>query len=583
MGDQKRLSKSDPPSIAIPQNHTKEPSKLFNYLTKKRSKSGIIRINHIICMRSAAGCWLTAFLAVSLFCLALSGSSSAAQPSTNEPPIAIIEAIVPFPPAIDSTLTFKGAGSDTDGTIDRYVWDFDDGSTQFNSSATGITNHVYSEPGNYYPELRVQDSSGAWSQPAIATLFIPATNPAQDEADTSKSFYGAFSPLTGAGALLAFIVTLTVVRGLGRRRSRSKPSGPELAPQRSVTPATPVSVGESASFQVVKPEAQWRSQHGTSKVQVEMVGRDDISGSGSTKEEFARPPTPTHSPISSRSEVDDTLVGYSAVNYEKAHVVYKVKVDNKAPYPLSEVRVRPYFDGHLFAPVDKEERTIALLKRGEAKTVTFHLRPKGECGNTSLAARVTYYDTKKEKHKDIEVKPRETTIVCPLLKYEEVDEKTWRRNVADMMKVEETTDKIPMDGRSLFQTVTGVLQDLNLCKVNAILVKGRVFRARTKFWAKGAVESKGLGYAANVEVIGGERRSKLILQAYTRNEESLIGFYHRLLDEIEKRISVRDYLDDDVTIHHIHGDVHGDVVSGTKVEVKDSVVSRSNIGGKRYD
>ena len=262
----------------------------------------------------------------------------------------------------------------------------------------------------------------------------------------------------------------------------------------------------------------------------------------------------------------------SAVNYEKANIIFKVKVENNTDKPIAEVRVRPFAPSNLFK-TDKEERTIGLIQPKQAQTATFKLRPRGECGNVTLQAKVTYYDTGTNKYAEQDAKPRETAIICPMLKYEDIDEQEWRQNVSKMLRVEETTDKIPMDGESLYSMVCDVFQDQNLAAIAMNVDRGRVFRGRALFWAKGAVAAKGLGYAAQIEVIGGELKSKLILKAYANGEDSLVGFYHCLLDEIEKRTSVRDYLDTGVTVQH----VYGDMIKGSKVDIKDSVLQRSNI------
>jgi len=265
------------------------------------------------------------------------------------------------------------------------------------------------------------------------------------------------------------------------------------------------------------------------------------------------------------------IIGLSAINYERASVVYKVKVDNQAPYPLSDVKVKPYFDEHLFV-ADEDFKRIALLKRGEAKTVTFHLRPKGECGNTNLGGKVTYFDTRTEKHGELELKSRETAVVCPMLKRKEIDEVTWRSSMGDSVGARDEFKDIPMGASNLFSVVSRVLQDLNLFRLKPQVTEDeQLFQGVAMFHAQGV---KGLAYGVRVEVIGGSRKATLLLATYAPDEASLIGFSHRVLDEIEKRTDVKDYLTGD--IFHIH---RGDYVAGDKIEVRDAVVSRSTIGG----
>lgn len=97
----------------------------------------------------------------------------------------------------------------------------------------------------------------------------------------------------------------------------------------------------------------------------------------------------------------------------------------------------------------------------------------------------------------------------------------------------------------------------------------QLYNGVAKFYAEGIKEFK---YAAQIEVVGGAKKSKLILKVWANNEESLIGFYHGILDEIEKRVKVKDYINDSIGQQNIHiGDKIG-------TQVKDSVVQRSNIG-----
>ncbi|NOG84533.1 MAG: PKD domain-containing protein [Planctomycetes bacterium] len=56
-------------------------------------------------------------------------------------------------------MTFTGTGSDPDGSIVLYEWDFDgDGTFDYTSETTGITTHGYDSTGIYNPVFRVRDN-----------------------------------------------------------------------------------------------------------------------------------------------------------------------------------------------------------------------------------------------------------------------------------------------------------------------------------------------------------------------------------------------------------------------------------------
>jgi len=68
---------------------------------------------------------------------------------------------------LGSPVTFRGSGSDPDGTVASYTWDFGDG-----ASATGATaSHVYATAGTYTAKLTVTDNGGALgSDSALVTI-----------------------------------------------------------------------------------------------------------------------------------------------------------------------------------------------------------------------------------------------------------------------------------------------------------------------------------------------------------------------------------------------------------------------------
>ena len=77
-------------------------------------------------------------------------------------PLAMVEAEPEYgdPPL---EVTFRGYGTDRDGTISQYEWDFGDGTT-----ASGqLVNHTYDQPGVYKAVLTVTDSDGSTGSASV--------------------------------------------------------------------------------------------------------------------------------------------------------------------------------------------------------------------------------------------------------------------------------------------------------------------------------------------------------------------------------------------------------------------------------
>jgi hypothetical protein len=257
----------------------------------------------------------------------------------------------------------------------------------------------------------------------------------------------------------------------------------------------------------------------------------------------------------------------SGINYEHARIIYKIKIENNSSSSIGDINVKPFVPNDIFI-VDSEKKAIPLIKKNEAKTVTFKLRPKGECGNINISGNVTYFNTKTEEYKEIKIEEKPTQIVCPMLKTKPLEVEDWQAAIGSLISVKETTSEIKIPPDELFDIVSDVIKDMNMYMLPP---KTGKMRQVGRFYAEGI---KGFKYGVKVEVMGALEKSKLILNAYSENQECLIGFYYKILDEIEDRTNIKEFLKEPIIIH---GDY---IAGGQKVDVRDSVLQRAKIGGE---
>jgi PKD repeat protein len=95
---------------------------------------------------------------------------------SNIPPTATIGQIPTQPVQhVYAPVTLNGTGSDPDGTVVLYEWDFeDDGTFDWSSPTAGFTSHLYSSPGLHRAKLRVTDDKGAIGLAAIEIDVLDA-------------------------------------------------------------------------------------------------------------------------------------------------------------------------------------------------------------------------------------------------------------------------------------------------------------------------------------------------------------------------------------------------------------------------
>jgi hypothetical protein len=135
---------------------------------------------------------------------------------------------------------------------------------------------------------------------------------------------------------------------------------------------------------------------------------------------------------------------------------------------------------------------------------------------------------------------------------------------------------------NLFNITSRVIKDNGMFMLKPeITSTPKLFEGFARFYAEGKT---GLHYAAYIEVVGGSNKSRLILKVWAEKEEALTGFYHRILDEIEKRVDVKIFIDDSIVQQHIH---YGDNIGGNRIEgdrvgtqITDSFVKDSTINAR---
>ncbi len=267
----------------------------------------------------------------------------------------------------------------------------------------------------------------------------------------------------------------------------------------------------------------------------------------------------------------------SAFGYKGATILYKLKVENISSTPIADIKVS-LFVPNVFLLLEKE-KSIALLKASESKTVTFEIRPTGECGDCEVSGKVNYYDTANNRTKEADIEGKMLSIICPMLKVREISEPEWQNMVSNLLQTEENTRDIEMSSETLFSMVSRIIKDMHMHLLTPEVTKSQqLFDGVARFYGEGV---KGLKYAAQAEVVGGARKAKLILRAWAEKEDALTGFYHGILDEIEKRINVKGYIDEPIVQHF---NIAGHLVTGQVGRIVDvgdrSVVPKEDEAGQ---
>ena len=133
-----------------------------------------------------------------------SASASITITVENNPPVATADA-VPSNGEAPLTVQLSGSGTDSDGSIVFYEWDFEgDGDYEWSSTITGNTTHTYTDVGTFNAVFRVTDNS-ALTATAHATTTVIRTGPPGSPTATASA-----NPMSGNAPLaVSFTGTAT--------------------------------------------------------------------------------------------------------------------------------------------------------------------------------------------------------------------------------------------------------------------------------------------------------------------------------------------------------------------------------------
>ena len=114
----------------------------------------------------------------------------------NNPPVATAD-LQPSNGEIPLDVTFYGSGSDPDGSIVLYEWDFEgDGDYEWSSITTGNTTHTYTTTGTYQAVFRVTDDNGLTDTATATTTVVRAGPPGSPTATATANPTSGNAPLT---------------------------------------------------------------------------------------------------------------------------------------------------------------------------------------------------------------------------------------------------------------------------------------------------------------------------------------------------------------------------------------------------
>ncbi|UCE37608.1 MAG: hypothetical protein JSW00_19520 [Thermoplasmata archaeon] len=221
-----------------------------------------------------------------------------------------------------------------------------------------------------------------------------------------------------------------------------------------------------------------------------------------------------------------------ALGYNDVNFLFKVTVDNKTAFPLSDVMAKTYLSQDIFS-IDEEKKSISVIRPYDSATIKFKLKSRrGESGEADVLGTVNYYNPGIDEYVEKVLNPKTIKIAWPQLKEQEIEAGEWQNVISTLESAEETVSSVPLTGEKCSDLVLDAIKDIAIYMVSSEVKDEKPYKSITRFYS---LDKNNMKYALEFVVTAkgkNDAPSKLKFIVYTENKGALVGLYHLVFHEL---------------------------------------------------
>jgi len=228
-------------------------------------------------------------------------------------------------------------------------------------------------------------------------------------------------------------------------------------------------------------------------------------------------------------------------------IAYRVRIENVGDYPIGSPKV-DFGKGAKLGRFGKAKGSGGMVDPGKSADVLVQFEPMYIGGKEEFALEISFFDFKHRSEERLAVRTEPLKVTVPKFKTLEKDEDGYRFLTSNLYRWAIETEVMEISPQGLFEDITGQLDQLGFHKANE-MVNESLFRGIRQFCA---TDDKGRKWAAQVQVIGKGKQSKLLLYTFGEKASYAYNLATRVLLKAAERAKVvenivkpaRDELDD---------------------------------------
>ncbi|MCU0799823.1 MAG: hypothetical protein MUC62_09170 [Candidatus Thermoplasmatota archaeon] len=205
---------------------------------------------------------------------------------------------------------------------------------------------------------------------------------------------------------------------------------------------------------------------------------------------------------------------------------YLIAIENTTDYPMGKIKID--FKGS--SPLGKFGEPVSekkLLDPSDKLQVSVPFFPSYNLGKDKFAFELSFFDFKYKVDEKLRIETEPLKVATPKFTGMEVDETTYQFLTADLYRWPMETLEVDIPPMALYGELKQRFLDMGFKQTNELLSE-KQFRGICQVVAK---DTKGRKWAAQVQVIGTPKASKLLLYTYAEKPQSAYNLAARAVSK----------------------------------------------------
>jgi hypothetical protein len=239
------------------------------------------------------------------------------------------------------------------------------------------------------------------------------------------------------------------------------------------------------------------------------LGKGKARSRGVYEEDHHAPPPPEED----REDiiVDHEFVFNPEADYDRhvGSMSYRIRIENTGNYPLGAPKVE-FSNRSKLGRFGEHEQRKGMVDPGKSTEIAVPFKPAYSGGKGDFEFQVSFFDFRFRSEERIKLKTEPLKVTVPKFKPLDTDGEGYRVLTSNLYRWPIETEIIEIPPKELFNSISDQLAEIGFHESNEIVNQG-LFRGIKQF---SATDDKGRKWAAQLQVIGKGKESKLLLYTY---------------------------------------------------------------------